>query len=290
MDLQNVTTLNTLIATTIDSANGFEEAAKNARATGLAQQFAELARDRWAVVETLEAEVRRLGSEPKRSGTAKAAAHRRWLDLKNAVAGSDRAVIREVENGESYLVTKYEAVLAEQGLATMTRGAIEDAYSEIRRGQGRVEGLALSVGSSDGTGESTVDWRRVGLAVALGGAAFAATRYARNRRRAAPQRHGVLISIDRTTTAEIEARNREGAGEETTLITRAAELDTDIDRAPTTRRTGGRRRGAAESGASAGFAAGGDTAGFQASDGDTSSGTGSTGSFGSPGSGDGFKS
>jgi uncharacterized protein (TIGR02284 family) len=295
MDLQNINTLNTLIATTIDSANGFEEAAKNARATSLAQQFAELARDRWAIVETLEDEVRRLGSEPKRSGTAKAAAHRRWLDLKNAVAGSDRAVVQEVENGETYLVTKYEAVLAQQDLSTMTRSAIENAYSEIRRGQSRIEGLALMVGSSD-SAASNVNWGRIGLAVALGGAAFAATRYARSRRRTSTQRHGVTIAIDRTTTAEIESRNREGAGV-TGLAANASELDNDIDTAPrSTKRAGTRRSSASGNGAASSMAAGGtmggESAGFQASGGssDLSSGTGSSGSFGATGGSDDFKS
>ena len=275
MSSQDTTTLNMLIATTIDSANGFEEAARMAKATGLASQFAELARDRWSIAETLEADVRRLGGDPQRSGTAKAAVHRRWLDLKNAVSGSDHAIIQEVENGETYLVGKYEAALSATDLSEMTRRTIQDAFSEIRRGQERVRGLGLTVGTTESARQTNVDWRRIGkglgIAAAIGGAAFAASRLAQSRRTGQAGRRGTTLSIDRTDRAEIEARNAEGSSGSGTGT---SGFDRDISGASSAGRSGRRRDasqgttgavGLAASGSTAGQTGAGGSAGFQGS-------------------------
>jgi uncharacterized protein (TIGR02284 family) len=125
MSSHDATVLNTLIATTIDSADGFDEAAAHTTAPMLGSQFRDCARERREVVAQLQAEVRRSGETPVETGTAKAAAHRRWLDLKNAVSGSDKAVLQEVENGESYLRTKYETALEDTELSETARRAIE---------------------------------------------------------------------------------------------------------------------------------------------------------------------
>src|SRR5688500_427990 len=117
MSAHDAKVLNTLIATTIDSADGFEEAAAHSKAPVLASQFRDCARERREVVAQLQAEVRRSGETPEEAGTTKAAAHRRWLDLKNVVSGSDRSVLQEVENGETYLRTKYEAALEDTALS-----------------------------------------------------------------------------------------------------------------------------------------------------------------------------
>ena len=192
MSDNDVTMLNSLIATTIDSANGFEEAAKRANAAGLSTQFIEFANERRAVVTILENEVRRLGGTPKQAGTAKAAAHRRWLDVKNAVSGSDQAVLQEVENGETYIRTKYETALEDRSLSEATRRVVNEAFDSVRRGHERVRGLNLTVGSTASSRQSSVDWRKVGtglgLAAALGGAAYAATRLTGSRRRQADVR------------------------------------------------------------------------------------------------------
>lgn len=288
MGNQDITTINTLIATTIDSANGFEEAARTANATGLSMQFAELARDRWEIVEKLEDEVRRMGGEPKRSGTAKAAMHRRWLDLRNAVAGSDRAVLQEVENGETYLCGKYEAALGATDMSTDARRCIEDAFASVRRDQERVRGLGMTVGTSAQAGRLNTDWRRLGstlgMAVAFGTAAFAATRMLRSRREPGARRwrRGRTVTIDRTDRAEIEARNAEAvptSGRDAAAA--ASDLGSDTSSARPTRRAGGRRSARTGDTGTAGMTAGGSTgagigsgAGLQAS----------TGPAGSPGS------
>src|SRR5436305_13212250 len=99
-----ISTLNTLIATLIDSITGYEEAASNREAGRVQQMFRERAGERQRVVEELRAEVRRLGGNPEEDGSFMGKSHQRFLDLKAAVTGrDDKAIISGVERGEDYL-------------------------------------------------------------------------------------------------------------------------------------------------------------------------------------------
>ena len=102
-----ITTLNTLIATLIDSVTGYEDAAANIEVGRFQQLFRERAGERQRVVEELRAEVRRLGGNPEDDGSFLGKTHQRFLDLKAAITGRDeKAIINEVERGEDYLKNK----------------------------------------------------------------------------------------------------------------------------------------------------------------------------------------
>ena len=93
-----VTTLNTLITTLIDSVNGYEDAAANSENQRFQQIFREQAGERRKVVEDLRAEVSRLGGSPSDDGSFMGKTHQRWLDLKAAVTGRDeKAIVNSVE-------------------------------------------------------------------------------------------------------------------------------------------------------------------------------------------------
>jgi uncharacterized protein (TIGR02284 family) len=139
---KDVTTLNSLIATTIDSINGYQESADAAENPQFRQLFQELASDRQQVLPQLQAEVARLGGNPEDDGTTLAAAHRAFVDLKSSITGSDdKAVINEVERGEDHIKHKYEAALEESDLSADTRAVIQRAYESVRRGHDRVRDL-----------------------------------------------------------------------------------------------------------------------------------------------------
>ena len=72
----DVKVLNDLIETTIDSANGYEEAAKDAENTRFAGTFASRAQERSQVTSQLQRQVRMLGAEPEDDGSVLAKAHR----------------------------------------------------------------------------------------------------------------------------------------------------------------------------------------------------------------------
>src|SRR3954464_3393591 len=113
-----ISTLNTLIATTIDSITGYEDAASNSEGGRFQQLFRERANERQQVVEDLRAEVRRLGGNPEDDGSFMGKTHQRFLDLKSAITGrDDQAIINEVERGEDYLKDKFETALSSGDLS-----------------------------------------------------------------------------------------------------------------------------------------------------------------------------
>lgn len=138
----DVTTLNSLIATTIDSINGYQESADAVENSQFRELFQELARDRQQVLPQLQAAVARLGGSPEDDGTALAAAHRTFVDLKSAITGrDDKAVINEVERGEDHIKDKYESALNDGVLSAEVLEVVREAYQSVRRGHGRVRDL-----------------------------------------------------------------------------------------------------------------------------------------------------
>lgn len=138
---KDITTLNTLIETTIDSITGYEESAKLIENERFRQIFRERADERQKVVEELRGEVRRLGGDPEESGTLLGKAHQRFEDLKAAITGRDeKSIINEVERGEDYLKAKYEAAL-DSGLTGEPRAVVERAYQSVRAGHDQISQL-----------------------------------------------------------------------------------------------------------------------------------------------------
>ena len=137
-----ISTLNSLTATVIDSINGYEDAAANSEGSRFQQMFRERASERQRVVEDLRAEVRRLGGNPEDDGSFMGKTHQRWLDLKAAVTGrDDKAIINEVERGEDYLKEKFETALDSDSLSGESRAAVERCYQSVREGHDQMSRL-----------------------------------------------------------------------------------------------------------------------------------------------------
>jgi len=134
-----ISTLNTLIATTIDSITGYEESADNIDNQRLREIFRERASQRQDVVEQLRAEVRRLGGDPEDGGSFLGKAHQRFEDLKAAVTGRDeKAIINEVERGEDYLKEKWQAALQSGNLDGETHDLVERCYQSVKQGHDQI--------------------------------------------------------------------------------------------------------------------------------------------------------
>ncbi|GGE01466.1 hypothetical protein GCM10011529_04750 [Polymorphobacter glacialis] len=129
----DISTLNGLIATTIDSADGYEQAATEADDADLAALFRRFGSERRRVVGDLRAQVVALGGEPEDDGTLFAGAHRAFLKLKSAFGNSRKAVIDEVEAGEDVIKARYENAM-KADLGAQTRAAIDKAYVSVREG------------------------------------------------------------------------------------------------------------------------------------------------------------
>lgn len=134
----DVTITNTLIATTLDSMKGYADAAENSENSTHQQFFREMSEERSQVASELQAHVRLLGGDPETDSSTAGAAHRGWLDLKAAITGRDeKAVVNEVERGEDYIKTKFEAALKNDEISAGTRGALEKSFASIRKGHDR---------------------------------------------------------------------------------------------------------------------------------------------------------
>jgi uncharacterized protein (TIGR02284 family) len=142
----DVSVLNSLITTTIDSANGFEHSAEHAEAGRFRELFGEFGRERRQVVSDLQEAVRSMGGTANDDGSLKADLHRRWIDLRDAIArGGDKEVVEEVERGEDYLKSKYDAALADTDLSEAALGVIRIAYQSVRAGHDRASQLKHSM-------------------------------------------------------------------------------------------------------------------------------------------------
>ncbi len=129
----DIDTLNDLIEVTIDSADGYEQAAESAADTDLAQLFRRFGSERRSIVADLRAQVVRLGGEPEDDGSLLAGAHRVFLKLKTSVSNSRQSAIEEVERGEDHIKARYEDAL-EDDLTPESRTIIESAFASVKQG------------------------------------------------------------------------------------------------------------------------------------------------------------
>jgi uncharacterized protein (TIGR02284 family) len=137
-----ISTLNTLTATTIDSVNGYENSAKEVHSERFAEIFRECANARQRVVEDLRAEVRRLGGNPEDDGSFMGKAHQSFEGLKAAITGHDeKAIVNEVERGEDYIKEKFETALNSDKLSGEARSVVERCYQSVREGHDRMSEL-----------------------------------------------------------------------------------------------------------------------------------------------------
>ncbi|MGH6924199.1 MAG: ferritin-like domain-containing protein [Propylenella sp.] len=142
----DIRTLNSLVATVIDSIEGYEESAKDAGSSRFASMFNDRAAERRQVLTKLQAEVSRLGGNPADTGTTAGAAHRGFVNLKSVVTGQDdKAIINEVERGEDHIKEKFEDALRDNDLSAPTKSVIQECFASVRQGHDQMSALKHSM-------------------------------------------------------------------------------------------------------------------------------------------------
>ena len=115
---------------------------RTSTARGFQELFRDSASERSKIVEELRSEVRRLGGDPEDDGTFLGKTHQRFLDLKAAIAGRDeKPIIDEVERGEDYLKSKFQAALQSGELKGETHDLVERLYQSVKAGHDQVSAL-----------------------------------------------------------------------------------------------------------------------------------------------------
>ena len=133
--------LNSLIETTIDSADGYREAAKETDNARYRELFERRSFERQQVAGDLQGTVRSLGGEPEDDGSILAKAHRAFLDIKHALLRDEQAVVNSVENGEDFIKAKFKKALEDSDVSATTRETIRRAYDSVKTGHDQMRDL-----------------------------------------------------------------------------------------------------------------------------------------------------
>lgn len=142
MASDTISTLNNLIETCKDGELGFKTAAEGLQGSDVKTKFLEYSRQRAEMARELQAEVRRLGGDPEKTGSVSASLHRGWMDIKSAVTGkNDHAIIAEAERGEDVAKAAYENALKETSLDATARTLIQQQAAKVRQAHDHVRDL-----------------------------------------------------------------------------------------------------------------------------------------------------
>jgi uncharacterized protein (TIGR02284 family) len=138
----DIKTLNSLIETTLDSADGYGQAAKDAKSPSLTALFHDRATERRQAASTLQQRVRQLGGEPEKEGTILASAHRMFVNLRTSLTAHDnKAVVDEVERGEDHIKSKFEDAMHDKDISPATKTVITDVYASVRSGHDQMRDI-----------------------------------------------------------------------------------------------------------------------------------------------------
>jgi uncharacterized protein (TIGR02284 family) len=140
-DNTDISKLDDLIVTTIDSIKGYEHSAEHADAARYSAMFLELATERRNVVSTLQAQSRALGGSPNDFGSAAATLHRGFEDLRRVLGGGDEAIVKEIERGENYLAEEFGRALRDDAVSPDTRAVIDRCYATVQHGHDAISRL-----------------------------------------------------------------------------------------------------------------------------------------------------
>ncbi|WP_292230789.1 PA2169 family four-helix-bundle protein [Brevundimonas sp.] len=141
----DIKVLNGLIETALDSADGYREAAEEARDDHYRSLFEQRSAERQRVVDDLSAAVRGMGGDPEVHGSILAKAHRAFLDVKHALLRNDDSVVGSINSGESFIADKFERALEDKAISATTRETVRRAYASVKAEHDQMEALKHSL-------------------------------------------------------------------------------------------------------------------------------------------------
>lgn len=134
--------LKTLAETSFDSVAGYRKAAEMANSPQLMGILTQQAQKRQSTLDALNQELVRVGRDAVTSGTTAGGLHRLWADITSLFEKGDEAAAERAEEGEDYLLKKFEAALKDQDIDPAARAVIEQAYLEVKEGERLTDQLA----------------------------------------------------------------------------------------------------------------------------------------------------
>ncbi len=139
---ETIDVLNDLTEVLKDGQQGFETAAKDAKAPELQAAFHKYAAQRAEFASRLQARVAALGADVEKRGSVAGAMHRGWINLKAALSSNEpQAVLEEAERGEDAAVEAYRKALEHVELDAETRALISSQYTAVQAAHDHVRDL-----------------------------------------------------------------------------------------------------------------------------------------------------
>lgn len=135
-----VAILNDLIATNLDSAEGYRVAAEAVADATYRQIFLESAQQRVDFVATLSDLVRQYGGDPEQSGHLVGAFQRAWLNIKAALSQGDGSIMAECDQSEESALALYADILP-RDLPEEMKAVVRRQLSDIRIAHDRIHAL-----------------------------------------------------------------------------------------------------------------------------------------------------
>ncbi|MDJ0977242.1 MAG: PA2169 family four-helix-bundle protein [Erythrobacter sp.] len=134
--MKTIELLKDLTQTTYDSVEGYRKAAEAAEKPAFKKAFERRRDTRAQTLEQLNNALQANSEAPITSASVAGETHRMFLTITDTLTQGDDAIIARVEEGESYLATKFENALAnESSLDASMRLTVRDAFRDIREGE-----------------------------------------------------------------------------------------------------------------------------------------------------------
>jgi len=127
-----------------DSLDGYKQCAADTKDTAMRLLFDKIAASRAEFISLLSNSIRvDLGVEPVKTGSALAAAHRTWIDVKSWFTdGRDRSVIvSEIHRGENVLISLYQSAIDDQDILPKVRDLLFEQVKTIKEQNASVDAL-----------------------------------------------------------------------------------------------------------------------------------------------------
>ena len=135
--------LNQLIETCTDAARGFRAAADHVKDPGLKAAFTTIAAQREAFALDLLPHAQRLGGANAGDGSAAAAVHRSWIDIKSMLRHDDSAIVAEAARGDGVTLHVFKDAVAGL-LPADVRDLVERQYANVTAEHARITSLSGS--------------------------------------------------------------------------------------------------------------------------------------------------
>ena len=138
-----VSTLNELIETCEDGAEGYKKAAADVQDNSLKMLFSGYSAERGKFAGELRTIVESYGVTAANSGHATAALHRGWMSIKEAVGDKDKAIIDECEAGEDRAMKAYREAF-EKNLPGLTGELVNRQFASVQESHNKLRNLKHS--------------------------------------------------------------------------------------------------------------------------------------------------